>query len=49
MTTYRVTYRDNRNIKKEMPVISESAFQAVEDLKLLGYHVRKLEYTYPTI
>ena len=49
MTNYRVTYRDDRNIQRTLPVISESAFKAVEDLTKLGYRINKVEYTFPTV
>tara|TARA_B100001063_G_scaffold82436_1_gene76836 strand:- start:3201 stop:3350 length:150 start_codon:yes stop_codon:yes gene_type:complete len=49
MTNYRVTYRDNRNIERSLPVISESAFKAVEDLTKLGYRISKITHVFPAV
>ena len=49
MTTYRITYRDAQYIEHTLPVIQDSAFKAVEDLRRLGYDVQKVTFTVPSV
>ena len=49
MTTYRITYRDRFYKEHELPVIAESAFKAVADLKQLGYDVARVVRSFPSV
>jgi len=49
MTCYRITYRDAQYKEHTHPVISESASQAVADLARLGYQIKKVTHSFPSV
>ena len=49
MTTYRITFRDAQHKEHQMPVISTSAFKAVEDLQRLGYDITRVVHSFPSV
>ena len=49
MTCYRITWRDSRNQEHTLPVISENAVKACSDLMLLGYDLKKVTHSFPSV
>ena len=46
---YRITFKDADNHESCLPVISTSAIQAVADLQTLGYTIKKVLHSFPSI
>ena len=49
MTTYRITWRDSDNKEHTMPIMSTNAVKACSDLMLLGYDLKKVVHSFPSV